>query len=131
MEVGIVAQEVVQGKLVEGECFDQHAASGVGQSDQVKVALHDAVFTRCAVNGDVGKVKFVAAIAGGKREVVAVNVAQFVAVMYLPVARFDFNYIAVVFLSVHKGEYALCRAQGHIMFGGVASGNNGYCPFHI
>ena len=70
MEVGKRAQEVVERKFIESQGLHQHVACGIGHTDEVEIALKDAVLTRCAVDGDVGKIKVVATIFGFKRKII-------------------------------------------------------------
>ena len=107
VQVGIGAEEVVERKFVECQSLNEHVARGIGQADEVEVALQDAVLARRAVNGDIGKVELPAAVGRVEREVGAADgIGGAVGIVGVPVALFNFYDVAVVFFLIHKGENA-------------------------
>ena len=73
--------------------------------------MKDAVLTRCAVDGDVGKIKVVATIFGFKRKIVAIDFDFLHTIVHIPVCAFHLYDITVVFVLVHKREDALCTHE--------------------
>lgn len=110
-------QVVVQRKLMEGECFDQHVAGRVRQVNHVEIALQHAILSWCAMDGDIGIVKtdFLAVL--HEREVVFVdNRLAAVRQVDMPVILPDHDDIDVVTLMVKGRINTLCRAQGNLIF---------------
>ena len=85
---------------------------------QLEVALHNTVFARCAVYGDVGIVEDYSLAVMHERKVVLVNLGGIaVRKVYVPVLSGLNHYeIYVVALLVEEGVDALCRANGHVVF---------------
>ena len=83
---------------------------------QFEVALHNTVFARCAVYGDVVEDYSLAVM--HEREVVLVNLGGIaVRKVYVPILSGLNHYeIYVVALLVEEGVDALCRANGHVVF---------------
>ena len=111
------SEVVVQNVLVEGHCFHQHTAGRVGYVQQLKVALHDSVLARGAVNGDVGVVEKHGFAFFHEREVVFVD-AGCVAVVKanVPVLSLDGDDVDIVSLFIEKRIEALCRTYGYVVF---------------
>ena len=95
--------------------------------DQVEISLHDAVLARRAVDGDVGIVKHDSlAVLSDERKVVAIYLGYITIIEgHVPVLPSHIDNIDVVALLVKKGIESLCRANGDIMFWGVAATNDG------
>jgi hypothetical protein len=53
-----VAQVIAAEILIEGKCRRIYPAGRVGELYHVEISLELAVFTRGAVDGDIGKIKF-------------------------------------------------------------------------
>ena len=124
------AQVVVQCKLLEGQCFDEHGAGGVGQVEQVEVALHDAVLARCAMYGDVGVVEPHGLAFELEGEVVLVDLlCRAVGQVHVPVGAFDVDDEDVVTVVIEEGVQSLSRAQRDIVLRRVATTDDGNRSF--
>ena len=108
----IAAQVVVEYKLVERHGLDEYAAGAVGQVDELKVALQQAVLSGCAVDGDVGIVEDDQFVALFEREVVAVDGSRCsVSEHGMPVETSHLDDVDVVALLVEKRVEALGRTH--------------------
>ena len=112
---------------MERQCLDQHVAGRVGQVYHVEIALQYAILARGAVDGDVSIVKtdFLAIL--HEREIVFIDDRLLtVGQIYVPILFPDQNDIDILTLMVHRRFNTLCRAQGNLIFRGVATTHDGY-----
>ena len=123
-------QVLIQCELVEGHGLYEHAAGGVGETDEVEIALQDAVLAGRSVNGDVGEVGLHGATTNLEGEVFAAHGHTFaVGKFCLPFKAVQHYDEYFEFLLVHEAVDALCTAQAHLMLGTVATADDGYYFF--
>ena len=84
--------------------------------NEVKVALHDAVLARLAMNSDVGIVEEDALSVAFERKVVLVDGCRCTVVeVHMPVSAFHIDDVNIILRLVEKGIKALCRAQRDVV----------------
>ena len=110
------AHEVVEHVFVERHGLHKHTTGGVGNVEQLEIALQDAVLARRAVNGDVGIVEDYGFPVVQEREVVFVD-GHDVAVIEVdvPVEFLHVDNVDIVSLFVEKAVEPLGRAQRHVV----------------
>ena len=77
-------EDKIAGILIEGHCSCQYAATRVGETNHVQIALQYAILARCAVDGDIGEVKAVLNSVVGVRKVILIDLCP------LAIAHFGF-----------------------------------------
>ena len=125
------AHVVVQHKLVIRHGLHQHVAGAVGHPNQVKIALQNAVFARCAMNGDITEVGTYFFFPREERKIVAVHGGS-AAVLKdgFPASLANLYLIYYISVLVQKRFYAGSAAHADVVFGGVSSANDCYDFFH-
>ena len=108
---------MIENKLIESHCLNQHTTSGIRKSDQIKIALKQPILTRSAMNSNIGIIEKTGFTILDKREIITVYLSRStIRQFYMPVLPLDVHNIDIVTFLVKKRKKALCRTQRHIVF---------------
>ena len=124
-------EELTAREFIVSERGGQHAAARIGDAEHIEIALQASVFSRRAVNGDIGVVEeYLRAVRRTEAEVVAVYRHVAFGQFHVPVRAVHHYDVRLVPVFVDKRANALRATQGHFVFGGVTPGHYGYNAFH-
>ena len=107
---------MIENKLIESHCLNQHSTGGIRKSNQIKIALKQTILTWSAMNSNISIIKKTSFTILDKREIIAVDFSRSaIRQFYMPVLSFDIHNINIITFLVKEGVKSLCRAQRHIV----------------
>ena len=102
-------QIMIAGKLVERKCTDKHTTRRIRHSDHIEISLQTSVFSRSAVDCDVGKIKMLDLAVLTKTKIILVYWCVFPAGKYnRPFVSFYDGNIYIIFVFIKKREDSFC-----------------------